>query len=204
MRYLWIVAGIAGLSGMAAAQNAATDRSEFTQFENCEDRDPGDLAPYLQVCKGLGEREIWLPFSEHSGAMAIGPDGIETQLDERPEIGGLDMLIGPVIDWRFAEDATTPYAAIVRYRGMTPNYDADTAQFTGGSVTHSNVLVVIALRETGAVSACNVAYIDAIEVPGANEVAHRVAARYAPGFACGADETMVLDLFSVESLALSD
>ncbi|WP_420433474.1 hypothetical protein [Hyphobacterium sp.] len=187
MRYLWIVAGMVGLSGMAAAQDAATDRSVFTEFENCEDRDPGDLAPYLQVCEGPDGREIWLPYSEHSGAMAIGPNGIETQLDERPEIGGLDMLIGPVIDWRYADGAPTPYAAIVRYRGMTPNYDADAAEFTGGAVTNSNVLVVIALREQGPVSACHVGYVDAMQVPNANERAHALAAELAPDFHCGAD-----------------
>ncbi|WP_421787496.1 hypothetical protein [Hyphobacterium sp.] len=193
MRLFSIIVGFAGLSAVAGAQDLATDRSEFTRLENCEDRDPGDLAPYLQVCEGLGGREIWLPYSEHSSAMAIGHNGIDAQFDERPQLGGLDMIIGPVIDWRLAEGENEPYAAIVRYRGMTPNYNSETGEYTGGVTTNANVLVVIALREDGPVSACHIAYIDAMQVPDANARAHALAADLAAGFRCGQDPVRYVD-----------
>lgn len=191
MRIVFGALFAACLTASVLAQFAEGHRSEFTQFDNCEDRDPGDLAPYLQVCFGPQGQEIWLPYSEHSSAMAIGPNGIEAQLDERLSLGGLDMMIGPVIDWRYAPDSDEPYAAIVRYRGMTPNYNQETAEYTGGTTTHSNILVVIALRADGPVSACHMAYINAMEMPNANEIAHALAADVAPRFVCG--ETRYLD-----------
>jgi len=204
MRYWIMAAAFASLTSPTLAQNISTDRSEYTRLDNCEDRDPGDLAPYLQVCLGPQGQEIWLPYSEHSSAMAIGPDGIEVQLDERPEIGGLYMQIGPVIDWRYAEGEDRPYAAIVRYRGLTPVYDDEAGDYTGETEINNNILVVIALRDQDPVSACHVAYIDAAEIPGANEVAFRLAARYANNFRCGQSEIMVIDLYSAESLGLTD
>lgn len=205
MRIVFGAVIAACLAVSALAQDSASgDRSEYTRFEDCEDRDPGPLAPYLQVCTTPYGYDIWFPYSEHSSAMAFGPKGIEAQLDQRPVLSGLDMVIGPVMDWRFRDGETRPYAAIMRYRGQTPVYDQDTAEFTGETETNSNILVVIALPEDGPVSACHVAYIDAMEVPGANEIAHRVASIYAPGFQCGQSETMGLDLFSVESLGLLD
>lgn len=204
MRYWIMAAALAGLTGPALAQIVSTDRSEYSRLENCQDRDPGDLAPYLEVCEGPQGRDIWLPYSEHSSAMAIGPNGIEAQFDERPVIGGLNMTIGPVIDWRYAEGEDRPYAAIVRYRGMTPEYDPEAGDFTGRTEINDNVLVVMALRDEGPVSACHVAYIDAAEIPGANEVAFRLTARYANNFRCGQSEIMVIDLLSAESLGLTD
>lgn len=191
-------------AGALAQDGASGDRSEYSRFEHCEDRDPGNIAPYLQVCTTPYGYDIWLPYSEHSSAMAFGPDGIEAQLDQRPVLSGLDMVIGPVMDWRFRDGETRPYAAIIRYRGQTPVYNQDTAEFTGETETNSNILAVIALPQSGPMSACHIAYIDALEVPGANEVAHRVASIYAPGFRCGDSEVMLLDLFSVESLGLLD
>ncbi|WP_421790919.1 hypothetical protein [Hyphobacterium sp.] len=178
---------------LAATGAAAQDRSEFTRFEDCEDRDPGDLAPYLQVCSTPFGFEVWLPYSEHSSAMAIGPNGLEAQFDERPEIGGLNMTIGPVMDWRFRSGEAEPYAGIIRYRGMTPVFDGEIGDFTGEVETNSNILVVLALRPEGEMSACHVAYIDAMEVPNANAVAHTIAASRARDFACAEDEILIVD-----------
>lgn len=199
-----VVLGLALLMLAIAPALAFQDRSEFTRFEDCEDRDPGDLAPYLQVCATPFGYEVWLPYSEHSSAMAIGPNGLEAQFDQRPEIGGLDMTIGPVMDWRFRSGSAEPYAGIIRYRGQTPVYDGEIGEFTGEVQTNSNVLVVVALRPDGEMSACHVAYIDAMQLPDANVVAHRVAARYAPGFECGSEEVMGIDLLSAEQLGLLD
>jgi hypothetical protein len=183
---IWLgIVVTASLTTGALAQFAEGHRSEFTGFDNCEDRDPGDLAPYLQICLGPQGQEIWLPYSEHSSAMAIGPNGIEAQLDERPSLAGLDMMIGPVIDWRYRPDGDEPYAAIVRYRGLTPNYNQETGEYTGGTTTNSNILVVIALRADEQVSACHMAYINAMEMPNANEIAHDLAADLEPRFVCG-------------------
>lgn len=177
------------ITSLAMTQELS-NRSEFTDFGICEERDPGDMAPFLEVCTGHAGYEIWNPYSEHGGALAFGPNGIEAQLDIQPPAGGLFLEIGPVIDWRYEAGATRPFANIIRWKGITPVYDEGTAEFTGETRIEANILVVSALRDSGPVSACHIAWIDAQEIANANQIAHEWADRYAADFTCGVDEVV--------------
>jgi len=193
------------LTGSAFAQGEVeSDRSELSRIDACQDRDPGDFSPFLMECESHAGYRVMIAASEHSARLAFGDNGHREQFEESPEIGGLYTTLGPVIEWRHREGEAEPFANIIRWRGILPEYDEDAGDFTGESSVVSNVLVVSALDNDGEASACHVAYIDAAEIPGANEVAHRVSARYVPGFRCGASEVMVLDLYSAESLGLLD
>jgi len=192
------------LAFTASAQDGSGDRSELSRLDACEDRDPGDIAPFLMECESHAGFRVMMAASDHSASLAFGENGQIEQFAAGPMVGGLFTTLGPVIEWRYHEGEDKPFANIVRWRGVLPGYDEASGQMTNEETIVTNVLVVSALRPDGTVSACPVAHIDAAEIPGANEVAHRVAARYAPGFRCGQSEVMVLDLHSVESLHLLD
>ncbi|GJL97253.1 MAG: hypothetical protein DHS20C06_10700 [Hyphobacterium sp.] len=204
MRILSGIIVSACLAFAGSAQDTLGDRSELSRIDACEDRDPGDIAPFLMECESHAGYRVMMAASEHSASLAFGDNGMIEQFGEHPQINGLYVALGPVIEWRHREGEATPYANIVRWRAITPVYDEANGVMTGEEIVSQNVLVVSALRPDGPVSACHVAYIDASEISGANEVAHRVAARYAPGFRCGQSEIMILDLFSAESLGLID
>lgn len=190
------------LAFAGSAQDAPGDRSELSRIDACEDRDPGDIAPFLMECESHAGFRVMIAASDHSASLAFGDNGHLAQFGDGPMVGGLFTMLGPVIEWRYHDGEDKPFANIVRWRGVLPGYDEATGQMTNEETIVANVLVVSALRPDGPVSACHVAYIDASEISGANEVAHRVAARYAPGFQCGVSEMMVLDLYSAESLGL--
>ena len=200
MRILTIIAALVMLAPLADAQT----HSQLSRIDACEDRDPGDIAPFLMECESHAGYRVMIAASEHSARLSYGDNGVVEQFEQSPEIGGLFTMLGPIIEWRHRDGEAAPFANIVRWRGIMQGYDQGTGQMTAEETVVSNILVVSALDNEDAVSACHVAYIDAAEIPGATEIAHEVAERYVPGFRCGISEIMVLDLLSVESLGLID
>ena len=182
---------------------ALEDRSETTRIEMCESRDPGDFAHILAECESYAGYRVMLAASEHSARLSFGRNGMLAQFDEAPRIGGLYVALGPVIEWRHRAGEDFPYDNIVRWRCFLPQRDEETGEMTNEEEIIDNVLVVSRLDNDSAMSACHIAYIDATEVYGANEVAHRLARRYAPEFRCGVDPVMRINARSAEQLGLT-
>jgi hypothetical protein len=193
MRILSGIIVSACLAFAGSAQDISGDRSELSRLDACEDRDPGDIAPFLMECEAHAGFRVMMAASDHSASLAFGDNGQIEQFGSGPMIGGLFTTLGPVIEWRHRDGEDKPYANIVRWRGVLPGYDEATGQMTNEETIITNVLVVSALRTDGPVSACHVAYIDASEISGANELAHEIARTAAPGFACGEDRVMRID-----------
>mgnify|MGYP003627153412 FL=1 len=191
--------------GLVACTNpqSGQSRGEITEISNCQQREPAGLAPFLHECEGWPGIPVFTASSEHSSALAFGVLGLDRQFAERPPTGGLYSTIGPDIDWRFAEGATRPFAAIVRWRGVSPAYDEEAGDFTGETDINGNILVVAALRPDGPASACHVAYVDAAEVPYANSVARAVADQLAPGFRCGTDSVTHIDAVAANRMGFT-
>ena len=201
MRIALILAASVTLTPAVMAQT----RSELSRIEACEELRPSNNGPgSLLECDSHAGYRVRLLAGEHSASVAFGDNGMDYQLTHGPGVGGNYIDIGPAIEWRYREDQDYPFANIVRWRGLNPGYEGDTPETSFPEQVVDNVLVVSSLYNEGGVSACPVAYVDAAEIPGANEVAHAVADRYVPGFECGVSEVMVIDLASAQQLSLVD
>lgn len=195
MTHRIIVAGLAcGL--LAGAAHAQSIDSAYTRDLTCgETVEGGELAPYFTVCEGYGGWRVAYGSSEHTSRIAFGDRGLDRQFGQSPELSGLDLHAGEVIEWRVVRESGgwRPFATINRWTGSVPNYDENTGEFPGGSRVNSQVLVVTALREAGPVSACHVAYVDALTVSDHNAIARLVADHETPGFDCETGGVLLVD-----------
>ncbi|TGY88409.1 hypothetical protein E5163_11365 [Marinicauda algicola] len=164
----------ASLSGALQEPGAAAE-SVYTRIHDCLlIEEPLDIPVAISACPGHDGTAVLLAGGDHGSAVAFGTRGHEAQFAEAPPRTGPLLGPGEVIEWRVADGAA--YATILRW--LASDYENETV---------GNWLVVTALRPEGEVTACQVAYVDALSLAEANALAREVADRIAPRFSCGED-----------------
>ena len=181
MRIL-ITAGLlaAGFSATAHANDSAYVRV----FENCTMTESQEDPVTFSDCAGYGDWMVYIVAGEHGVAVAYSDRGRQAQWTRNPPRVGIFQDLGQVSEWRL-DDAGTAFATIQRSI-FTGYEEGDGGQY----------LTVTALRASGPVGGCHVAYVEASQQPGANQIARDAADYLAPDWQCGVDEAIVFDLSS--------
>lgn len=174
------------ITGLAAcAMPAQANDSAYVRvFESCMVTEPDDEPVVFSDCTGYGGWRVHVVAGEHGIAIAYSQRGKETQWSENPPRIGVFQDLGEVSEWRL-DASGVPFATIQRsiFSGFEPG---DGGQY----------LTVAALRPDGEPGACHVAYIEAAQQSGANQIARDAADLLAPGWRCGVDAPVVFDLNS--------
>lgn len=185
----FISASLAGVLVFVAAPAAPSfaqghDSAYVRVFDNCTSREAKDEPLSFSDCAGYGGWTVHILAGEHGAAVAYSERGKETQWTENPPRVAVFQDLGQVMEWRL-DGAGEAFATIYRsvFTGFEPG--------EGGQY-----LTVSALRPTGELGACHVAYVEASVQPHANQIARDAADYLAPGWQCGVDEPIVFDLDS--------
>jgi len=184
------MSGILIAAIMVAAQPAPeTIDSAYTRLDACEEVDGRALIN--ERCEGYAGWAVYVGASDHSAGAAFSDRGRDAQLSQNPIGHGAQFQsFSRVVEWRVRAGANgwTPFATIHRWTSGSQVYDEAAGRMTGEVEQRDNVLVVSALRETGAMGGCHVAYVDARSVTDANRVARAAADLDTGAFRCGYDE----------------
>ncbi|WP_417497830.1 hypothetical protein [Maricaulis sp.] len=174
------LAGFTALPAFAQANDSAYVRVQ----DNCTHRQAEDEPVFYADCAGYGDWTVHIVAGEHGAAVAYSDRGIEAQWRQGPPRSGVFQDLGEVMEWRLTPSGEA-FATIYRsiFTGFEPG---DGGQY----------LTVSALRPDGEPGACHVAYVEAAQQPGANQIARDVADYLAAGWQCGVDEPVVFDLDS--------
>ena len=168
----------------AQADAGANDSAYVRVFDNCTAYQAEDEPVHFSDCAGFAGWTVHIVAGEHGAAVAYSRRGKEAQWGENPPRAGVFQDLGQVMEWRL-DASGAPFATIYRsiFTGFEPG---DGGQY----------LTVSALRPDGEVGACHVAYVEAAQQANANQIAREAADYLAPGWQCGVDEPIVLDLDS--------
>lgn len=166
---------------LAGAAQAGPAESAYTRIENCLlVEEIADAPVVISACPGHRGTAVIIAGGDHGSAVAFGPRGLDAQFAEAPPRTAPLLGPGDVVEWRIADG--TAYATILRW--YNANYENQTV---------GNWLVVTALRSGGEVSACQVAYVDALTLSDANALARDISDQLAPRFVCGQDLPVTFD-----------
>jgi hypothetical protein len=165
----------------ASAQAQDDASSLYTRVEDCANYQYAGEPVWETACRGLGDWSFFLASSEHGEGISYSHDGSErTDFMTAPQRGMFGNF-HDVVEWRF--DGDMPGATIHRYYSFAPSGEVDAE---GKPEMHQfETLVVTALRPGEPAVACQVAFVDASAISGANEAAQLAADGLAASFECG-------------------
>jgi hypothetical protein len=173
-----MTAGVLSLGASAQAQEAS---SLYTRVEDCANYQYADEPVWETACRGIGDWSFFLASSEHGEGIAYAHDSSErTDFMTAPQRGMFGNF-HDVVEWRGHGEAIE--TSIHRYYSYAPTGENDADGKP--EMDQFETLVVTALRPGEAVVACQVAFVDASAISGANEAAQLVADSLAGEFECG-------------------
>jgi len=170
-------AGAEEISSVYTEINAQRDCTTFATNEE------GDGEYANLACNGYGGYPVLIFSADLRESVYYGfPKGGDLQ--PAWESFAAFNSAGPKIEWRVARDGnrTIPFATIHRWHVSDPE-DPD---------KKVEVLVVEKVGQIGEQDGCAVGLVLATGSPAANETARRIADEQARGFACGADERVMV------------
>jgi len=181
-----LIAGLL-LIGLGSAANAEEIKSVYTEINVERDcttfdiaTDGGEFANL--ACNGYGGYPVLIYSGDLRESLHYGFPGAGDHVWE--SFSGFNST-GPKIEWRVAIDGgrAIPFAAIHRWFVSADPED---------SSKHTEVLVVEKVGQVKEQDGCAVGLVMASGNPQANETARKIADEQARGFACGADERVVV------------
>jgi hypothetical protein len=177
------------LAAFSLPVSAAEIRSEYTDIDvvkGCAliDTAPADEGDYARhVCPGWRGYPVIVDYDDARESLFYGfpPSAGEPLWESFSAFNAT----GPKIEWRLEVEGerTVPFATIHRWFVSADPEDAD---------ARTEVLVVEKVGQPGKGEGCTVGLVVASGNPKANETARRIADEQAPGFACGADERVLV------------
>jgi len=180
------------MSSTACAQD--NDSAYVTVFESCTQHEAKNEPVWYSDCAGYDDWTVHIIAGEHGSAVAYSDRGQDIQWRENPPRIGPFQDLGNVMEWRLNEEGDA-FATI--HRTIYSGYDSD----QNVDPHEGQYLTVTALRREGPVGGCHVAYVEAAQQAGANQIARDAADMLAPDWQCGVEEPYVFDLDSEMGVA---
>lgn len=179
-----IVAGISLALALAAPAAAQFNQSEYTDIDldACTVVNSDDFGS-TWACNGY--KGIPVMISEGDLRMMVSYGLTSTEEKAASQTLPPFNHLGEKIEWRLSNAAGgyKPFATIVRY--LVQRLDPE----TGEEKKPEGQVLVVTRIEPGAT--CQIAWIDAVANPDANELARKTADEQAPGFDCENDPEIV-------------
>jgi hypothetical protein len=181
MNRLAVFALVVFASSPVAAQTIGSAFSDF-DLKKCR-HTPGQVEDDYGEwrCKGYGGMPVWMGAGDQRVMISFGPRAKEEPAAHQT-LASFNGE-GKTIEWRIEKGANKkpPFAAIMRWSTTKPDDKGDQVR--------GEVLVVTRLPP-GAV--CHVGYVDGGANRNADELARKIADKYARAFRCRKDATVVL------------
>lgn len=181
---------MAGLTLIVLARGAAAEEIASVYTEINVERDCTTFALNVEggefanlACNGYGGYPVLIYSADLRESFYYGfPKGGDLQ--PAWESFAAFNSAGPKIEWRVAKDGdrTIPFATIHRWHVSDPENPDTTTE----------ILVVEKVGQIGEQDGCAVGMVMATGNPQANETARKIADEQARGFACGADERVMV------------
>ncbi len=185
IRRLALALAILPLPAFAATiESAYTDLNDANPCATVAQAEEGDGDWAEIVCPGFRGFPVIITYGDARESVFYGfPPGRQAVSDGWESFGPFNS-VGPKIEWRYEVDGdlTRPFATIHRWFVSQPEDSEKTTE----------VLVVEKVGTLAERQGCVVGYVVASGDPKANEKARTIADGQARGFACGADEPVII------------